>query len=142
MLRLACREYQRLVDLAAVASLFAYSMRRERAVTLQHCHNAQLSTTNHTLVNHSVCLFRRLPPHPLPSHIQPHTNALAQRTPAWVLPRKALLPSYAVPAAQHNSKWTLWLQRAGVFWRNELLLGSALVKNSKGTLKMVGHVWG
>jgi hypothetical protein len=60
-----------------------------------------------------------------------------QRTPAWVLPRKELMPRHAVPAAQHGSKLTLWLQRMAVFWRNELLVGSALVGNKRKWLKMV-----
>lgn len=48
------------------------------------------------------------------------------------------MPRWAVPAAQHGNRLTLWLQRAAVFWRSELLLGAALVKNKKKLLRKVG----
>lgn len=60
-----------------------------------------------------------------------------QRTPAWVLPRKELMPRFAVPAAQHGNRLSLWLQRQAAFWRNELLIGTALVGNRQ---KLLGAV--
>ena len=57
-----------------------------------------------------------------------------QRTPPWVLPREELAPKWAVPAAQHGSGLTLWLQRQAVLWQNELLIGTTLVGNKSKML--------
>jgi hypothetical protein len=72
-----------------------------------------------------------------------------QRTPPWVLSKQELTPGWAVPAAQRGNKLTLWLQRAAIFWRQELLLGAALTKNTTMILRKVGggegvtsvHAW-
>lgn len=47
------------------------------------------------------------------------------------------MPRFAVPAAQHGNRLSLWLQRQAAFWRNELIIGSALVGNRLKLLKAV-----
>ena len=56
-----------------------------------------------------------------------------------MLSKQELTPGWAVPAAQRGNKLTLWLQRAAVFWRQELLLGAALTKNNTMILRLVGR---
>ncbi len=53
-----------------------------------------------------------------------------QRTPAWVMPRCEVMPRFAVPAAQHISRLTVWLQRVAVYWRSELMVGLPMVTNN------------
>ena len=54
-----------------------------------------------------------------------------------MLPRKPLMPRYAVPAAAHDNRLKLWLQRQAQFWTNELLLGTAITSGNTRALRRV-----
>uniref|UniRef100_A0A383W441 Flavin-containing monooxygenase n=1 Tax=Tetradesmus obliquus TaxID=3088 RepID=A0A383W441_TETOB len=73
--------------------------------------------------------------------IQPHVASLTlfQRTPPWVMPRKARLPGWAAPA-EGCSSWYNKVQRRRWFLGMELLLGGALTRNKQGILKRVEKV--
>jgi cation diffusion facilitator CzcD-associated flavoprotein CzcO len=68
---------------------------------------------------------------PLVKHL-----TLFQRTPPWVMPRKARIPGWAAPAAA-ASGWYNAMQRRRYFFGNELLLGGALTSNKRRILEKV-----
>jgi cation diffusion facilitator CzcD-associated flavoprotein CzcO len=70
--------------------------------------------------------------------IQPLVQSLTvfQRTPPWVMSRKARMPEWAREAAT-TSRWYNQLQRCRWFGRMELLLGTAFTRNKKRILVQV-----
>jgi cation diffusion facilitator CzcD-associated flavoprotein CzcO len=70
--------------------------------------------------------------------IQPLVQSLTvfQRTPPWVMSRKARMPGWAKEAAS-ASAWYNRLQRCRWFGGMELLLGNALTRNKQRILAQV-----